>query len=238
MLQKPMLHIIFAETALETVPIQLWNHPSVVKRAKLLHKKPQDMLLDRSYHHHAMFRLPKAAKRGRPDIIHFSLLQALGSPLNKARLVKLFIHTIDDFVISVDSRVRLPRNYDRFVGLIEQLFKEKQVPVTSSPLLELRSGTLTTILSTIQTPYIVSLTRIGKKKSLNRIIKNISQKINPVIIIGAFPRGHFSDKIVELADISVAIDPEMLETAIITSRVIYEYEKHIGLSELRWKLVS
>lgn len=229
-----MLHIILAESALETVPIQLCSHPSVVNRANLLRKKPKEMLLDRSYHHHAMLRLPHAEKRGRPDIVHFSLLEALGSPLNKAKQLQIFVHTLNNYIISIDSQIRLPRNYDRFVGLIEQLYREKQVPVNAPPLLELRSGNLNVILSRIQNPYVASLTRTGEKQSLDRIIADISQKSSPVILIGAFPHGHFSDNIVQLADISVSIDPEMLETAIVTSRVIYEYEKHIGLPELRW----
>ena len=133
-----MLSLLFVESALETVPQPLWNHPSVTKRAKTLNKKPSETLLDRTYHHRAMIRLKNNYRRGRPDILHFALLEALGSPLNKEGLLRVYVHTVDDHIISVDPKVRLPRNYDRFVGLIEQLLREDKVPVVGQPLLELR----------------------------------------------------------------------------------------------------
>jgi rRNA small subunit pseudouridine methyltransferase Nep1 len=235
MYQQSMLHLILTESALETMPNQLWTHPSIVNRAKKMRKQPKHMLLDRSYHHHAMHRLSQAEKRGRPDIVHFSLLEALGTPLNKANLLNLFVHTLNNFVISVDSQIRLPRNYNRFVGLLEQLYQKKRVPVTSPPLLKLSSGSLETILAKIQNPYVVSLTRTGAKIPLHRVFADISSKRCPVILIGAFPHGHFSEKTVQLSDVTVSIDSESLQTAIVTSRVIYEYEKHIGLPKLRWK---
>lgn len=233
-----MLNLIFAESALETVPKPLWNHPSVVKRAKALGKKPGETLLDRTYHHRAMLRLEDGTKRGRPDIVHFALLEALGTPLNREGLLRVYVHAIGNNIISIDPEVRLPRNYDRFVGLIEQLYREGKVPLSGQPLLKVRRGVLKDLVSEIKPSYIMVFTRKGEPKTLEDAVKVLSERSNSLAIIGAFPHGHFSDETVELADLSVSIDPEMLEAWTVTSRVIYEFEKHIGLQERRWKKES
>ena len=117
-----MLTFILAESALETVPQELWKHPAIENYSEKKGKSPRLIVLDRSYHHAAMEGMKDGEKRGRPDIVHFSLLEALGSPLNREGLLKVYVHTFDDHVISVDPQTRLPKNYNRFIGLMEQLF--------------------------------------------------------------------------------------------------------------------
>ena len=48
---------------------------------KLKNRYPDNILLDRSFHHFAMNVLSDAHKRGRPDLVHFSLLEATSTPL-------------------------------------------------------------------------------------------------------------------------------------------------------------
>lgn len=230
-----MLNLIFAESALELVPKSLWSHPSVVKRAKALGKKVGWTLLDRSYHHKAMVNLRNNEKRGRPDIVHFSLLEALGTPLNKEGWLKVYVHTINDYIISIEPLVRLPRNYNRFVGLIEQLYKEHKVPIKGRPLLQLSKGSIEEILFNIKPAYTILFTRKGEIKTLEKIMKDVVSQKNTVVIIGNFPRGSFSEETIKLADRSVSIDPEMLEAWTITSRLIYEFERQIQLPQKRWE---
>ncbi|RLG20801.1 hypothetical protein DRN72_04605 [Methanosarcinales archaeon] len=56
-------------------------------------------LLDSSYHHKAMRMLENPDKRGRPDIVHFCLLEALGSPLNVDGKLSTVVHTYDGKII-------------------------------------------------------------------------------------------------------------------------------------------
>ena len=79
-----MLVIILVESSLETLPIELVKYPSVTKLAKKRDKKPKHLLLDTSLHHNIMSELPEREKRGRPDIVHISLLLATNSPLFKS----------------------------------------------------------------------------------------------------------------------------------------------------------
>ena len=49
-----MISLIISESALELVPFELENHPSVVSHAKKLGKYTSDILLDNSWHFAAM----------------------------------------------------------------------------------------------------------------------------------------------------------------------------------------
>jgi len=46
-----------------------------------------------------MKKLRESEKRGRPDIVHFALLEALGSPLNKEILLMHACMTFPSFVV-------------------------------------------------------------------------------------------------------------------------------------------
>jgi len=85
-------------------------------------KPPGLILLDRLYHHSAMKKIRESEKRGQPNIVHFALLEALGAPFNKERLLQVYVHTNNDHVITVNPEARLPRNCDRFVGLLARAF--------------------------------------------------------------------------------------------------------------------
>lgn len=104
---KAVFNLVLAESALETIPRQLWQLPLIRKYAEKRRKKAQFLLLDRSYHHAAMKNLAENEKKGRPDIVHFSLLEALGSPLSKEGLLQVYVHTMSDYVISVNRETRL-----------------------------------------------------------------------------------------------------------------------------------
>lgn len=230
-----MLTLILAESALETVPERLWTYRSVQRYAKLRRKPPQFILLDRSYHHAAMRRLEQSEKRGRPDIVHFALLEALGSPLNKEGLLQVYVHTIGDHVIKVEPTTRLPRNYNRFVSLIEQLFEYKKIPPksTEKALLTIKRQTLSQLIREIKHSSVLVFSRIGKPCTLEEAVSRISGENEPVVIVGGFPHGHFSEATLRLANDVVSIDPEMLETWTVTSRIIYEFERAVSLPKKR-----
>jgi rRNA small subunit pseudouridine methyltransferase Nep1 len=230
-----LLILILAESALETIPKGLWSHPAIRRHSKRRGKPPGLILLDRSYHHSAMRKLRESEKRGRPDIVHFALLEALGSPLNKERLLQVYVHTDNDYVITVNYEARLPRNYDRFVGLLEQLFELGRVPSKGQTLLKLEHKTLSQLLEENKTDYVMVFSRKGSPKTLEEAISRLLEKQRPAVIVGGFPHGHFSETTIRLADEVVCIDPDMLETWTLTSRVIYEYERAISLPKKRLK---
>jgi rRNA small subunit pseudouridine methyltransferase Nep1 len=222
-----------AEAALETVPQNVWNHSSVKRHAKRQNKLPKQLLLDRTLHHAAMLKLKNNLKRGRPDIAHFVLLEALGSPLNKEGFLQVFVHTCNDYVVRVNPKARLPKNYNRFVGLIEQLFQQEKVPLDGKALLSLEQKTLAQLIAEINPDYILGFSKNGEPKTIETAVSNLEKNQNPAVIVGGFAHGHFSENTVQLFDETVCVDSEMLETWTITSRIIYDYERSFSLPTKR-----
>ena len=228
-----MLLLILAESALETIPPKLWKHPVIVKYVQKKGRHPNSIVLDRSYHHRAILFLKNPEKRGRPDIVHFTLLEALGSPLNKEGLLQIYVHTISDKVISVDPTTRLPRNYTRFVGLIEQLFEYGHVPPNGDPLLKIEDKTLQELIEELRPSRVIGFEVSGKPSTLKDVIATLKNEDKPAIIIGGFPHGSFREETRSLFNESFCIDKEILDASIIASRAIYEYEVMISLTEKR-----
>ena len=120
-----MISLILSESSLELVPDELKHHPSITEHAKKLGKHTSEILLDNSWHFAAMKGIKNQLKRGRPDLVHFSILEATTIPLYLQNKMKLFVHTLDDKVIFFGKNVRIPKSYHRFEGIIEKLFQEK-----------------------------------------------------------------------------------------------------------------
>ncbi len=174
-----MLRLVFVEASLETVPKVIAKHPAVLKDAKRRKKKPTEMILDDSKHHSAMKDLERREKRGRPDIIHQCLLLALDSPIED---LEIYVHTINDVVIWINRKTRLPRNYNRFIGLMEDLFKKGKI-VADETLLEITNLSLRDILKGHK---VVVMSEKGKKRDF--------KLENCAVCIGAFPHGDFDEK--------------------------------------------
>ncbi|RLE65890.1 MAG: 16S rRNA methyltransferase [Thermoprotei archaeon] len=205
------LILVLAESGLETVPKEISHHPAVVSCARRRGKKPTQILLDISLHYHAMKRLPEFQKRGRPDIAHFFLLLALDSPLNRRRLMETVIHTLQDKVIFVDPSTRIPKNYNRFVGLIEQLFEEGRVPPDSeTSLLRIEEKSLRDLIEYFNPSRVFLLSERGKGTRLLEFADTIAAEKKPMLLIGGFQRGDFSEETLSLCDEIISLYDESL----------------------------
>ncbi|KAG8269525.1 hypothetical protein J6590_105662 [Homalodisca vitripennis] len=60
-------------------------------------------------------RLPGSV---RPDITHQCLMMLLDSPLNRAGLLQVYVHTENNVLIEINPQVRIPRTFKRFCGLM------------------------------------------------------------------------------------------------------------------------
>src|SRR5256885_17269357 len=98
---------------MELVPNEITGHPAIVRWAERKKKDPRQLILDQSYHHSAILRLGKPGiGRGRPDIVYFCLLLALGSAFNSDHQLNCLVPTRDDHRITNGPRRRPPRNTD------------------------------------------------------------------------------------------------------------------------------
>ena len=220
-----MISLIISESALELVPFELEHHPSVVSHARKLGKYPSEILLDNSWHFAAMKGIKNEIKRGRPDIVHFSILEATTIPLYLENKLNLFVHTIDNKVIRFGKNVHLPKSYHRFQGVIEKLYQEKKIISNNEMLLEIKEQTFSELLAEIKPSKIVGFSTEGELSSYEKIAAQISD--NSCIVLGGFQKGHFSDSVQNKITDLYSVGNESFEGHVVTSRILYEYEKTI-----------
>jgi rRNA small subunit pseudouridine methyltransferase Nep1 len=89
-------------------------------------------------------KLNKDPNDFRPDILHQELLALMDSPLNKAGLLQVYIHTQKKVLIEVNPSCRVPRTYKRFAGLMVQLLHKLKIKA---------AGESTTLLKVIKNPF-------------------------------------------------------------------------------------
>jgi rRNA small subunit pseudouridine methyltransferase Nep1 len=234
-----MLTLALIEAALQLVPQEIQSHPQIKQYAKRRQKAPDEVLLDRAFHHAAMQKLARTKypipveKMGRPDIIHNTLLQVLETPLNWEGQLRVFIHTQAGNIISINPKVRLPKNYVRFVGLIEQLFKEKQVPMKGKALLTVEKGQLEQVVQKMAPTKVIGFSTLGKPELLRNVADRAGSLDMPLAMIGGFPRGHFTERTKRLMDEVYCIDKESLDAWIVAGRFVYDLEWSLGLAKTR-----
>lgn len=219
---------ILAETALETIPLEIRDDRIIVNCCKKRKKKPSEVLLDQSYHHKAILQLKDHEKRGRPDIAHFSLLEATSIPLYFENKITVYVHTLDDKIIEIGANVRLPRVYERFVGLIEKLFSENIIKSEGKILLKLYKGTLKDLLSKIKPSIIIGLSRLGEKSNFERVAHLGLKFEKPAFIVGGFAKGTFKDDHKLLMNHIFSISNYSLDAHVVTARLLYEIEKKLN----------
>jgi rRNA small subunit pseudouridine methyltransferase Nep1 len=233
-----MISLVISEAALELIPTNILHHPSVTNHASKLGKKPSDTLLDRSFHHAAMqsSKLEFAWKRGRPDLVHFALIEALSTPLFLNHLLQVYVSTQCNQVISIGKNLRIPKTYSRFEGLIIDLFKNNHIKEEKSEitLLKLqRNVSLDSLINDIIKPSkVIGLSRIGIPSSPKEIV---SMHINKdsyqcAFVVGGFPRGHFTENTTRLCDRIYSIGNYSLESHVVIARILYECEKALEIN--------
>ncbi len=220
-----MISLVLAESSLELVPAEIWSHPSVVRHAKRLGRMPSEILLDNSWHFAAMREIDCQIKRGRPDLVHFSILEAVTTPLYLRDHLRLYVHTINDKVIRFGSGVRVPKSYHRFEGIMERLYRDGQIAADGRMLLELADVTLPALLEQINPATTIGLSTKGIPSTYEGIAAGIPD--DACIVIGGFQKGHFSDSVRSLLDAVYSVGDMPLEGHVVTARMLYEYEKTI-----------
>jgi len=228
------LHLVLVESALELVPREIWHHHVVRAHARKRGKKPWEMLLDISLHYFAMQSLPERHKRGRPDIVHVCLLNALSSPLNSEGLLRTVVHTVDNRAIFIDPETRIPRNYNRFVGLMEQLLTQGKVPPDSEkPLMYWRRMELRELLDELGIEVAILLSERGIKVELAELGRMLARAIKlgipTAVMVGAFPHGDFRRETVDCATHIIAIYRRTLDAWTVVSRILTAVEMALNI---------
>ena len=220
-----MLTIILVESSLELIPKQLSHHQSVLAYSKKFKKVISNTLLDNSWHFGAMKGLENEIKRGRPDIVHLTLLSICTSPAFYENKIRVFVHTVNNEIISINNNTRLPKSYHRFQGLIEKLFLTRKIESEAEILMEIKNSSLSKLISKIKPNEVIALTTEGQKTTFEKLVHQTKE--NSCILIGAFQKGHFNKETQKIIQKSFSIHDSSLEAHLVASRLVYEYEKTI-----------
>ncbi len=186
------------------------------------------MILDAAVHHSAMTKLPDFERRGRPDMVHFFLLTALDSLVNLDGGLRILIHTRGDNVIEVAPDTRLPKNYTRFVGLMESLFEKGAVPPVGGPVDPLmvlrRNMTFEKALTKykIDKNRLIALSPEGDTTTLPDMFQQYSGE-DICMVIGGFSHGDFNSPVYDLASNKVCISPHLLKIWTVASEILVTY---------------
>ncbi|MFX1474933.1 MAG: 16S rRNA methyltransferase [Promethearchaeota archaeon] len=232
-----MLVLGIVESPLELVPSIIAQHSAVQAAAKARRKKAEHTLLDEALHSAALKMLPDCEKRGRPDVLHRSLLTALDSVLARENLLKLFVHTSDEAIIEVKPETRLPRRFARFTGLMEQLLLTKRVPPKGTALMQLRRRKLAVHIQRLKPSCTFLLTETGTPTPPTELAKSICSEDKPLVMIGGFAHGFFTSTTMQLAERKVCVYPAPLPASTVIGIVLHSVANQLKLSEQRFNPV-
>ncbi|TLZ57587.1 MAG: 16S rRNA methyltransferase [Methanobacteriota archaeon] len=217
-----MLTLVLADTELERVPVELQRHPSVRASARKRGRSPASILLESSLHHPALRKFPEGERRGRPDIAHIVLVVALDSILNLEGGLRIFVHTRNDEAIQFAPETRIPKNYTRFVGLMEDLFEKGEVP-EENPLIRMdREVTLAQLLAKLGgEPW--AFAEGGDPLDLR--VGFPRHEENLIAVIGGFPHGGFRSPVSTLCKRVMSIHPKPLKAWTTAAEVLVAYRQ-------------
>ncbi|MDQ3808298.1 MAG: ribosome biogenesis protein [Thermoproteota archaeon] len=202
------------------------DHAAVRNHSRRLKQKSSEILLDRSYHHAAMKRLPNSWKRGRPDIVHFALMEALSTPLFMNRMLSVYVHTINDKIITIADNLRIPKSYFRFERLMVSLFRDKLIKSDKETILmELSDGTFADLVDIIKPDMVIGLSTVGVQSNAQKVAENAESVDRPSFVVGGFAKGHFSEKVTIFLGPTYSISNIALEAHVVIARILYECEK-------------
>lgn len=217
------LTILLAEASIESFPEELMKDMNVRNFFSKLKKSPSEVMLDVNYHKQLIEGLPDFERRGRPDMVHFSLLSCFGSICAREERLQVIIHTYDDRVIYLNPEIRLPKSIERFNGLFLQLFKNGRSPPTGDEvLMNLTKSSLPNLLEELRQKHdmIIEFSVKGEQLTSLEYSKIIFESINPLLIFGAFPHGEIKNLPRELVDKKLGIYEEGLDLFAVISQIL------------------
>ncbi|XP_066245085.1 ribosomal RNA small subunit methyltransferase NEP1 [Euwallacea similis] len=160
----------------------------------------------------------------RPDITHQCLLMLLDSPLNRAGLLQVYLHTSNNVLIEINPQTRIPRTFKRFAGLMVQLLHKFSIRAESGPKL------LKVIKNPITSHLPVGVRKIAMSFSA-KVVKNCQELVPPsedpiVVVVGAMARGNLN---VDYVEDTISISNYPLSAALTCTKLCSAFEEVWGV---------
>ena len=184
-------------------------------------------LLNCDRHKQQIIKYKKDPSQCRPDILHQCLLMLFDSPLNRASLLQVYVHTQKNVLIEINPQTRIPRTFDRFCGLMVQLLHKLSIrgSDTSQKLLKVIKNPITDHLPVGCAKYYTSF-HTDKVMHVDEFAKEQADDCPTVVAIGAMAKGSINP---EYADKSLSISNYPLSAAITCSKFCSAFED-------KWKI--
>ena len=217
-----MINLIIADSELETIPPEMLDDYAIRRMGKQSGKRPSEMLLDSNFMHSAIERhFPgKSTRFGRPDIFYLLLNVAMDSIANRRGHLRVYIHTKHDEIINIDPGVRLPKSYNRFAGLMEDLFRKGKIESGGKELLSISSGTLKDAVNSTGAHTNIVL---APGPSRSKPVEFLSRRGPLNVIIGGFTEGDYISDISGMGE-KFSIFEDELTIWTVASEILVSYE--------------
>ncbi|XP_043296199.1 ribosomal RNA small subunit methyltransferase NEP1 isoform X2 [Cervus elaphus] len=153
-----------------------------------------------------------------------SLLMLMDSPLNRAGLLQVYIHTQKNVLIEVNPQTRIPRTFDRFCGLMVQLLHKLSVRAADGP-----QKLLKVIKNPVSDHFPVGCMKIGTSFSVPVVsdVRELAPSSDPIVfVVGAFAHGKVD---VEYTEKMVSISNYPLSAALTCAKVTTAFEEAWGV---------
>ncbi|KAI1885806.1 hypothetical protein AGOR_G00207580 [Albula goreensis] len=160
----------------------------------------------------------------RPDITHQCLLMLLDSPLNRAGLLQVYIHTERNALIEINPQTRIPRTFARFCGLMVQLLHKLSVRAADGPQRLLRL-----IKNPVSDHLPPGCPRIATSFSAGEAVcpRTVVPEEGPAtLVIGAFAHGSVN---VDYTEKTVSISNYPLSAALTCAKLCSAFEEVWGV---------
>lgn len=214
--------VIIENSSIELLPESLWSHESAKRVQDSFGVAPRMQILDWNYHRAGMSKLRNIEKRGRPDVVHFALLDATSTPVFTSGKLKVVIHALNGDAISPKNNTRPPRTLNRFCGVMAKILAGEEGPAERNLFQIERKKSFKDLLSMYRIQESVSLTRLGSGIDLRDLVKSESSR--RAYSIGGFAHGHFDEEVI-LNSNPMSISKDPLAAHVVTARVAYELER-------------
>ncbi|RZC36238.1 ribosomal RNA small subunit methyltransferase NEP1 [Asbolus verrucosus] len=160
----------------------------------------------------------------RPDITHQCLLMLFDSPLNRAGLLQVYVHTSNNVLIEINPQTRIPRTFKRFAGLMVQLLHKYSIRAENGPKL------LKVIKNPITDHLPVGIKKYATSFSSKKIVKCqdfVPKDDDPVaVVVGAMARGSVD---VDYTEGTLSISNYPLSAALTCTKLCSAFEEQWGV---------
>eukprot|EP00698_Gefionella_okellyi_P006415 TRINITY_DN15766_c0_g1_i1.p1 TRINITY_DN15766_c0_g1~~TRINITY_DN15766_c0_g1_i1.p1 ORF type:complete len:272 (+),score=45.52 TRINITY_DN15766_c0_g1_i1:790-1605(+) len=159
----------------------------------------------------------------RPDITHQCLLTLMDSPLNKAGLLQVYIHSQKGVLIEINPHTRIPRTFKRFCGLMVQLLHKLSIRATNGP------DKLLRVIKNPVTSHLPSNCRkIGTSHKAKKCVEiadyvQTLPKNEPIVfVVGGLAHGKVE---VDYVDEEIGISHYPLSASVVCSKITNAFER-------------